>query len=57
MSRAPDTWILTADCPSRLGTVDAVTRPKSPEMGAEPPVVTKTIRCTDIVTACSAHSA
>ncbi|MFF7706281.1 formyltetrahydrofolate deformylase [Pseudomonas sp. NPDC007930] len=26
MSRAPDTWILTADCPSRLGTVDAVTR-------------------------------
>ncbi|MBD1552199.1 formyltetrahydrofolate deformylase [Pseudomonas typographi] len=26
MGRAPDTWILTADCPSRLGTVDAVTR-------------------------------
>lgn len=26
MSRAPDTWILTADCPSVLGTVDAVTR-------------------------------
>ena len=26
MSRAPDTWILTADCPSLLGTVDAVTR-------------------------------
>ncbi|WP_263261221.1 formyltetrahydrofolate deformylase [Pseudomonas sp. RIT-PI-S] len=26
MSRAPDTWILAADCPSRLGTVDAVTR-------------------------------
>jgi len=26
MSRAPDTWILTADCPSALGTVDAVTR-------------------------------
>lgn len=26
MSRAPDTWILTADCPSMLGTVDAVTR-------------------------------
>ena len=26
MSRAPDTWILTADCPSKLGTVDAVTR-------------------------------
>ena len=24
MSRAPDTWILTADCPSVLGTVDAV---------------------------------
>ena len=26
MSRTPDTWILTADCPSVLGTVDAVTR-------------------------------
>lgn len=26
MSRAPDTWILTADCPSMLGTVDVVTR-------------------------------
>ncbi|WP_040259715.1 formyltetrahydrofolate deformylase [Pseudomonas massiliensis] len=26
MSRNPDTWILAADCPSRLGTVDAVTR-------------------------------
>ena len=26
MSRAPDTWILTADCPSVMGTVDAVTR-------------------------------
>ncbi|MGH8434200.1 MAG: formyltetrahydrofolate deformylase [Pseudomonas sp.] len=26
MSRTPDTWILTADCPSLLGTVDAVTR-------------------------------
>ncbi|MGH8383803.1 formyltetrahydrofolate deformylase [Pseudomonas sp.] len=26
MSRAPDTWILTADCPSLLGTVDVVTR-------------------------------
>jgi formyltetrahydrofolate deformylase len=26
MSRAPDTWILTADCPSKLGTVDVVTR-------------------------------
>jgi len=26
MARAPDTWILAADCPSRLGTVDAVTR-------------------------------
>jgi formyltetrahydrofolate deformylase len=26
MSRALDTWILAADCPSRLGTVDAVTR-------------------------------
>ena len=26
MSRAPDTWILTAECPSVLGTVDAVTR-------------------------------
>ncbi|EIK52281.1 formyltetrahydrofolate deformylase [Stutzerimonas stutzeri TS44] len=26
MSRTPDTWILTAHCPSMLGTVDAVTR-------------------------------
>ncbi|GLK86962.1 formyltetrahydrofolate deformylase [Pseudomonas turukhanskensis] len=26
MSRTPDTWILTASCPSILGTVDAVTR-------------------------------
>src|SRR3989338_9979666 len=26
MSRTPDTWILTAHCPSVLGTVDAVTR-------------------------------
>ena len=26
MSRTPDTWILTAACPSVLGTVDAVTR-------------------------------
>ena len=26
MSRTPDTWILTAQCPSVLGTVDAVTR-------------------------------
>ncbi|WP_313645685.1 formyltetrahydrofolate deformylase [Pseudomonas sp.] len=26
MSRAPDTWIFTADCPSMLGTVDVVTR-------------------------------
>ena len=26
MSRTPDSWILTADCPSVLGTVDAVTR-------------------------------
>ncbi|WP_256674384.1 hypothetical protein, partial [Pseudomonas tumuqii] len=25
MSRTPDTWILTAHCPSVLGTVDAVT--------------------------------
>ncbi|TBU71338.1 formyltetrahydrofolate deformylase [Phytopseudomonas daroniae] len=26
MSRTPDTWILTAHCPSLLGTVDVVTR-------------------------------
>ncbi|MBA1201639.1 formyltetrahydrofolate deformylase [Pseudomonas capeferrum] len=26
MSRAPDTWILTADCPSLLGSVDVLTR-------------------------------
>lgn len=26
MSRTPDTWILTAQCPSLLGTVDVVTR-------------------------------
>ncbi|TBU87537.1 formyltetrahydrofolate deformylase [Phytopseudomonas dryadis] len=26
MSRTPDTWILTAHCPSMLGTVDVVTR-------------------------------
>lgn len=26
MSRSADTWILTAQCPSRLGTVDVVTR-------------------------------
>ncbi len=26
MSRTPDTWILTADSPSLLGTVDVVTR-------------------------------
>ncbi|NRH29935.1 formyltetrahydrofolate deformylase [Pseudomonas sp. MS19] len=26
MSRTPDTWILTAQCPSVLGTVDALTR-------------------------------
>lgn len=26
MSRTPDTWILAAQCPSRLGTVDVVTR-------------------------------
>ncbi|MDR5868035.1 formyltetrahydrofolate deformylase [Halomonas koreensis] len=26
MSRSTDTWILTAQCPSRLGTVDVVTR-------------------------------
>ena len=26
MSRAPDTWILTAQCPRLLGTVDVVTR-------------------------------
>ncbi|MCP1673215.1 formyltetrahydrofolate deformylase [Natronocella acetinitrilica] len=26
MSRAPNTWIITAQCPSRIGTVDVVTR-------------------------------
>ncbi|MBZ9558063.1 MULTISPECIES: formyltetrahydrofolate deformylase [Modicisalibacter] len=26
MSRTPDTWIIAAQCPSRLGTVDVVTR-------------------------------
>ncbi|MHB0777446.1 formyltetrahydrofolate deformylase [Halomonas sp. WWR20] len=26
MSRMPDTWIIAAQCPSRLGTVDVVTR-------------------------------
>ncbi len=26
MRRNTDTWILTAQCPSRLGTVDVVTR-------------------------------
>ena len=26
MSTLPDAWIFTASCPSRLGTVDVVTR-------------------------------
>ncbi|HET8791701.1 MAG TPA: formyltetrahydrofolate deformylase, partial [Modicisalibacter sp.] len=26
MSRTPDTWIIAAQCPSRLGTVDVLTR-------------------------------
>ena len=37
MSRAPDAWILTADCPSVMGTVDAVTRYLFEQRSTDPP--------------------